>query len=139
MSMHYYSCNGYGMYLNENEYDKFKEKYAALHNLGHDDVDVEDAFYYDDSFNAGFAMLNDDLFDGRGICHLETGHEKDDDDFADGFFMFSDRQGSIFASNSYYSDITEMAGEYKRKFGTYLPDDFDYEAHLAFFSGAQYC
>lgn len=46
---------------------------------------------------------------------------------------------SIFASNSYYSDITEMAGEYKRKFGTYLPDDFDYEAHLAFFSGAQYC
>lgn len=65
--------------------------------------------------------------------------EKYDDNFPDGFFLYADRQGGIFENDQTYPDITTMAGEFKKKFGVYLTKDFDYEAHLAFFSGAQCC
>lgn len=37
--------------------------------------------------------------------------------------------------NTVYSDIHEMADVFKESYGTYLPDTFDYIAHLCHFRG----
>ncbi len=43
------------------------------------------------------------------------------------------------ASCSIYPNITAMADEFRKKLGAYLPEDFDYEGHLAFLCGSQCC
>lgn len=145
MSMHFYGVCGYGMFLNNDEYDHFCDAYAATKNIPDEDMeycDVMDKFYDDGAFGAGFTDLDDDTFDGRSIRHLDgRQHAEDDDDFADGFFLFSDRQGGVLAKSAscIYPDITAMADEFRKKFSTYLPDDFDYEGHLAFLRGSQCC
>ena len=152
MSMHFYGVCGYGMFLNLDEYGHFCDAYAAAKNIPDDDDvrdefdvmdDVMEEFYDDGAFSAGFTDLDDDTFDGRSIRHLDgRHHEEDDDDFVDGFFLFSDRQGGILikgASCSIYPTIAAMADEFRKKFSAYLPENFDYEGHLAFLLGSQCC
>lgn len=148
MSMHNYGVCGYGMFLNADEYDQFCDAYAAAKNIPADDdvmedCDVMEEFYDDGAFSAGFTDLNDDTFDGRSISHLDCRqHEEDNDDFIDGFFLFSERQGGVLAKSascSIYPNITAMADEFRKKFSTYLPEDFDCEGHLAFLCGSQCC
>ena len=142
MSMHNFGVCGYGMFLNLDEYGLFCDAYAGAKNIPDDD-DVMDAFDDDGAFGAGFIDLNDDTFDGRSIRHLDgRQHEEDDDEFIDGFFLFSERQGGILvkgASCSIYPTIAAMADEFRKKFSAYLPEDFDYEGHLAFLIGSQCC
>lgn len=142
MSMHNFGVCGYGMFLNLDEYGHFCDAYAAAKNIP-DDYDAMDEFDTDGAFGAGFTDLNDDTFDGRSIRHLDgRQHEEDDNEFIDGFFLFSERQGGILvkgASCSIYPDITAMADEFRKKFSAYLPEDFDYEGHLAFLIGSQCC
>lgn len=143
MSMHNFGVCGYGMFLNLDEYGLFCDAYAASKKNIPDDDDVMDAFDDDGAFGAGFIDLNDDTFDGRSIRHLDgRQHEEDDDEFIDGFFLFSERQGGILvkgASCSIYPTIAAMADEFRKKFSAYLPEDFDYEGHLAFLIGSQCC
>ena len=142
MSMHSYGVCGYGMYLNADEHDQFCGAYAAAKNIPNEDTVVEE-FYDDSAFSAGFTDLNDDTFDGRSISHLDgRQHEEDNDDFIDGFFLFSERQGGVLAKSASCSicpNITAMADEFRKKFSTYLPEDFDCEGHLAFLCGSQCC
>lgn len=142
MSMHFYGVCGYGMFLNADEYGHFCDAYAAAKNIPDDD-NVMDKFNDDGAFGAGFTDLDDDTFDGRRIWHLDgRQHEEDDDEFIDGFFLFSERQGGILvkgASCSIYPTIAAMADEFRKKFSAYLPEDFDYEGHLAFLIGSQCC
>ena len=142
MSMHNYGVCGYGMFLNADEYGHFCDAYAAAKNIPDDD-NVMDKFNDDGAFGAGFTDLDDDTFDGRRIWHLDgRQHEEDNDEFIDGFFLFSERQGSVLAnpaSCSIYPNITAMADEFRKKFSAYLPENFDYEGHLAFLIGSQFC
>ena len=142
MSMHNYGVYGYGMFLSDDEYDQFCDAYAAAKNIPDED-DVIEEFYSDRAFDTSFAELNDDTFDERSICHLDgRQHEEDDDDFIDGFFLFSERQGGVLAKSascSIYPNIAAMADEFRKKFSAYLPGDFDYEGHLAFLCGSQCC
>lgn len=131
MLMHYYGVHGYGLYLNDQEYKRFADAYATTKNIEFGDVAIE----------LDGVSLDDDTFDGREVWHLdEKPHEEDGDDFVDGFFLFSTCQGSVLSSSRHcYPDIATMASEFKTEYGTYLPKDFDYEAHLACLTGAQYC
>lgn len=140
--------DGYGMFLNADEYDHFCDAYAAAKNIPDDDdvmehCDAMKEFYDDGAFNAGFAKLDDDTVDEKSIRHLDgRPHEEDDDDFADGFFLFSERQGGVLAKSTsccLYPNIAAMADEFRKKFSAYLSEDFDYEGHLAFFCGSQCC
>lgn len=139
--------DGYGMFLNADEYNHFCEAYAAAKNIP-DNNDVKEycnamkEFYDDGAFTAGFAKLDDDTVDRRRIRHLDGRQHEEDNDFADGFFLFSERQGGILAKStscSLYSNIAAMADEFRKKFSTYLPETFDYEGHLAFLCGSQCC
>lgn len=140
--MHLNADDGYGMFLNADEYGQFCNAYAVTKNIPDEDTVVEE-FYDDKAFDAGFAVLDDDIFDWRSIRHLDgRQHEEDGDNFVDGFFLFSDRQGGILAKSTsccIYPNIAAMADEFRKKFSTYLPEDFDYEGHLAFLSISQYC
>ena len=135
---HYFGTNGYGLFLNMQEYEDFKKAYSEINDVW----DAEDAFYRDDAFNAGFAILCEDSYDGRSICHFADIDGENDEDFADGLFLFAERQGGVLAKSascSIYPNITAMADEFRKKFSTYLPEDFDCEGHLAFLCGSQCC
>lgn len=127
--MHLNADDGYGMFLNADEYGQFCNAYAVTKNIPDEDTVVEE-FYDDKAFDAGFAVLDDDIFDWRSIRHLDgRQHEEDGDNFVDGFFLFSDRQGGILAKSTsccIYPNIAAMADEFRKKFSTYLPEDFDY-------------
>ena len=132
---------GYGMFLNNDEYDQFCDAYAATKNIPDEDTVVEE-FYDDKAFDTGFAVLDDDTFDERSIRHLDGRQHEEDDNFVDGFFLFSERQGGVLAKSTsccLYPNIAAMADEFRKKFSTYLPEDFDYEGHLAFLCVSQYC
>ena len=131
MSMHYYGTHGYGLYLNDQEYKRFADAYAAAKNIEIDEIE----------FEVEGVCLNDDTFDGREVWHLDgQPHEEDGDDFVNGFFLFCRKSGSILLSHKQYCypDIESMANEFRADYSAYLPKNFDYEAHLVCLTGAQY-
>lgn len=134
---HYFGTNGYGLFLNMQEYEDFKKAYSEINDV----QDAEDAFYSDDVFNAGFAILCEDPYDGRSICHFADIDGENDEDFADGLFLFAEKQGAIFLEDRSraYANMNEMEEEFKAKFGKYLPGNFSYVDHIAWLNAAQYC
>lgn len=137
MSDHYYGEHGYGMYLNTDEADKFITEFAKQNDLDKD-------YKYDIVNSISGTELNDDRYDGRGILALDRNNSGIDNDFADGIFIYANKQGAIFnkldvISDDTYSDIHEMSEEFRNDFGKYLPKEFNYEAHMVEFYGAAFC
>ena len=143
MSMHYAGESGYGMFLNNDEAVNFLTEYAKTHDPEYDpDDDYYDPmmFVYEEE-SLCLSDLTDDDYDMRGIRHLNRDrvHPEDEDDFIDGIFLYSEKQGSIVAgSDSLYDSLEEMADEFRKTYGDSLPDDFDYIDHLCFFRGANF-
>lgn len=81
------------------------------------------------------------LFDERKVRHLDgKPHKEDGMSFCEGVFFFSERQGSVLLDpDAGYRDLSDMADEFRKKFGAYLPDGFDFASHLAEFSGTFVC
>lgn len=142
---------GYGMFLNEKEVLAFAEKYVhsseyQQHALSYaldvqcDPADPEYAqnilSYAQDALN--FTVVDNDLYSLRNIAHLDgKAHDEDGDDFAYGAFFYAKKMGAITRdSDDLYDSIDEMAEEFQKKFGAYLPDGFDFVGHLCFIRGA---
>lgn len=87
-------------------------------------------------------FFSDDNYDMRNIIHLKSrATDTDDmDDFVTGAFFYAQKQGSILVNDekNCYSSLSEMANEFQETLGEYLPNDFDYEAHLCWFCGANF-
>ena len=129
MSMHYDGECGYGLFLNSDEADAYADAFAEKNGLDIDDVFVD----------SGASYLSDDNYDMRSVYKLNS-HPSDGDEFVDGAFFYADKQGSIVLNDekNCYHSLSEMAEEFKKKMGDYLPADFDYLEHLCWFRGANY-
>lgn len=153
---HYIGTNGFGIYLDWDEFVDFTMSYARQHDIpvgNIDKDDFEDAELYrvlsmctqmwkNDKAIENYDIL-DDHFDGSDVYYLDY-YTREGDGFVYGFILYSYRQGRIFdhpeeesPDLQTYKDIHEMAHEFRKRIGQYLPKDFDYEDHLATFSGAQ--
>ena len=134
MSMHYAGETGYGLFLNEEEADAYAKAYAEKNET---DDDIYTVFY-----DNGASFFSDDNYDMRNIIHLKSrATDTDDmDDFVTGAFFYAQKQGSILVNDekNCYSSLSEMANEFQETLGEYLPNDFDYEAHLCWFCGANF-
>lgn len=138
MSMHYDGEHGYGMYINMDEAAVFWKNYLRMHPEELDSYDEEDAENgICDHFDC--SIINDNNYDCRDIYSLGKNMEFDFDESAEGVFFYSIKQGDIFGrEDRCYKDIDEMINEFKKWLGKYLPEDFDYEGHMAHFSGAAF-
>ncbi|MCI5760063.1 MAG: hypothetical protein MR218_08440, partial [Eubacterium sp.] len=127
MSMHFGGEQGYGLFLNTEEAEAFVHKYATTNFLSEDEDE------YDVYCEIGASDLCDDRYDIRQIWHLDgKAHKEDGDTFVDGIFLYAEKQGCIVLDHSddAYANLFEMADEFRQAYGNYLPDDFDYVAHL---------
>lgn len=139
MSELYFGISGYGMFLNTSERDAFCRAYGAANQIATENKYGDD--FSEVTYELDCSDLTDGSFEGRDIRHLDgKPHEKDGDDFCEGLFLYADRQGSIFGTpGRCYRNIHEMADEFRQKYAVYLPEDFGFEAHMAFFLGALSC
>lgn len=155
--IHYVGTNGYGLYMDWEEFVDFAVSYARQHDIPVRDIDRDD--FYDTKFRKllstlsqiwdrdkaieDYSIIDDQHFDGSDIYSLDC-YARDGDGFVYGFVLYSYRQGRIFdnpekeyPSIQTYKNMHEMADEFKKRIGRYLPKDFDYERHLVIFSGAE--
>jgi len=139
MSCATYGQNGYGMFLNVSEMAAFCRAYAKANQMNVDDDDFSEVICELDSSD----LTDEGCYDGneRTISHLDgKPHEEDGNEFCEGLFLYADRQGNIFAKpDCSYRNIHEMADEFRKKFEAYLPENFDFEAHMAHYAGAVTC
>lgn len=83
---------------------------------------VGDAAYFDESADTMFIPV-----DGKPGEYIENHN----------LFVFSaDRQPDPFAAQYTKESVVE---EFRKKLGRYLPDGFDYMAHIGFFTCTVYC
>ena len=132
MSMHWGGETGFGMFLNEEEAASFEHAFAAKNELYDDAVC--------DYIGVSVSVLSDDEYDLRHVWHLDgRQHAEDNDNFVYGVFLYATKQGGITGTAKIYTDLNEMADEFRQTYGSYLPDDFDYLSHLCFLLGAKIC
>lgn len=118
---------GFGMFLNEEEAASFEHVFAEKEGL------YEDAVF---DYIGENSVLSDAEYDMRHVWHL-NGEMEDNDNFVYGVFLYSKRQGGITSTAKIYTDLDEMADEFRQRYGMYLPDNFDYVGHLCFLLGAK--
>ena len=133
MSSHYWVERGYGMFITNEEAKNMVVEYMTQTDSTDDIEDVlEDILH--EQFNA--SVVNDDCYDGRETISLADGYGRD---FVNGVLLYGSKIiGTIFADEAKtecYKNIDDMAGDFKNKYGKYLPTDFDYKAHLVEFRG----
>ena len=130
MNMHWGPEMGFGMFLNEDEASSFAQVYADKNGI------YADAAF--DFFGNENAVLSNDDYDLRHVWHLDgRSHKEDDDDFVYGVVLYSKRQGGITSTANIYTNLDEMANEFRDRYGDYLPQNFDYLGHLCFLMGAK--
>lgn len=131
MTVHCGGEQGYGLFLNEEEAAAFEHAYATTHFLYEDGVCDE----------IGASVLCDENYDLRQIWHLDKKpHKEDGEDFVNGIFLYAEKQSNIILNSpdDAYRDLSEMADEFRKTYGNYLSDDFDYTAHLCYLLGASF-
>lgn len=145
-----YDCpvSGYGLYLNKKETKAFMEKYLNKTEITDDDIsDIETKLFQDSQVKAilitrtvDFHLNVETYFE---VCKTKNkaprftniGKEITEDNT---LFFETDKQGSLFETNdetSVYRTKEEFINEFKEKIGEFLPDNFDYIAHLAYCRG----
>lgn len=136
--MHRNIEHGFGMYLNKWETKQFARAYAKI--ADGDDGKIDLSVIMDEIFcDLGASVLNKADYALAEVNHLDDQiHDEDLDAICEGLFFYSKRQGSIFGDPLFsvtYKNAAEMAAEFRKEYGQYLPEKFDYKAHLVEFSG----
>lgn len=127
MSIREYSIHGYGLFISDEE-----------EIMKHLVVEAEESYGILEDFCTEFngVVLDDDHYEARDVYLLKS---RKLEELANGVFFFASRHGGIFAGDDeVYSSPEEMAKEFSELIGEYLPENFDYEAHLAELTGS-YC
>lgn len=122
MSMNYYPCHEYGLYIPKDDFNHLIQKYKEVNDLNElDDNEVID--YYLEARDI------DDTYNDYNACTLLIDRTEE----IEGYFLPSQKNGSIFKSDTHllYNTPQDMADEFKAEFGELLPKDFDYVKNLA--------
>ena len=130
MSEVYGAEAGYGLVLVADERQDFVKKLAALRGYPEEDALVDEE-------------ISDLSYDGYESWHVvflaNTGLVSDDSD-EDACFIYSKKQGGVTNDPAnLYSNLDEMADEFRKEYGDCLPPDFDYIAHLGFLRASYAC
>lgn len=82
-----------------------------------------------------FVRFMDDEFDGKRFKPAieDAGEEREHENM---LTFWAEKQPNPFSTAYTKESIVE---EFKDRIGEFLPDDFDYLAHIGYFSGCVYC
>lgn len=133
MSMRDYAVDDYGLLLTEET-----AKIIALKAL--DEIDEENDGYGYELYDAGLCEYIGE-FTGEAIYIEDNG---EDDWRRSGEYYRGDRIYYVNVSEhptlfkAAYSSINELIEEFKEKVGDYLPEDFDYRAHIRHIVGTYF-
>ena len=122
MSMNYYPCHEYGLYIPKDDFNHLIQKYKEVNDLNELDDDEVIDYYLE-------ARDIDDTYNDYNACTLLIDRTEE----IEGYFLSSQKNGSIFKSDTHllYNTPQDMADEFKAEFGELLPKDFDYVKNLA--------
>ena len=122
MSMNYYPCHEYGLYIPKDDFNHLIQKYKEVNDLNELDDDEVIDYYLE-------ARDIDDTYNDYNACTLLIDRTEE----IEGYFLPSQKNGSIFRSDTHllYNTPQDMADEFKTEFGELLPKDFDYVKNLA--------
>ena len=122
MSMNYYPCHEYGLYIPKDDFNHLIQKYKEVNNLNELDDDEVIDYYLE-------ARDIDDTYNDYNACTLLIDRTEE----IEGYFLPSQKNGSIFKSDTHllYNTPQDMADEFKAEFGELLPKDFNYVKNLA--------
>ena len=122
MSMNYYPCHEYGLYIPKDDFNHLIQKYKEVNDLNELDDDEVIDYYLE-------ARDIDDTYNDYNTCTLLIDRTEE----IEGYFLPSQKNGSIFKSDTHllYNTPQDMADEFKAEFGELLPKDFDYVKNLA--------
>ena len=126
MSMNNWPEYGFGLMLNEEESKRFCKKYSEVEKDNKDVYDVE--------ADIDCCRYYSDEFDGRNFWGANGNIN---DEWITGLFFYADRQPGAFTTAYLNMDICIC--EFKEKIGQYMPDDFNWEDHIGYFSASIYC
>ena len=122
MSMNYYPCHEYGLYIPKDDFKHLIQKYKEVNDLNELDDDEVIDYYLK-------ARDIDDTYNDYNACTLLIDRTEE----IEGYFLPSQKNGSIFRSDTHllYNTPQDMADEFKAEFDELLPKDFDYVKNLA--------
>jgi hypothetical protein len=123
MNTTFTGINKIGLFLNEEEAEKFITRKAA-----EEEVSTEELLEISEADN--HCVVVDYRFVSGSIQWLDGNPEP----LQDGLLIFARRQGGLLKGSG-YRNPSEMAEEFKGRYGKYLPDNFDYTAHIARVTG----
>lgn len=130
MSMRSYAAEGYGLIINEELFDIIKKK-AIEEDPETADMEMYDLFEH----LFGYVSCYGDC-EGE-FLKLDSWETQGDFCADEEFYILDlDKYPSIFKTA--YSSMDEVVAEIKGKAGKYLPEDFDYEKHIAHFVGTYF-
>ena len=130
MSMMYYPCHEYGLYIPKDDFNHLIQRYKEVNDL----TDVDDIEIIDEYLEARDI---DDAYDHMyNACTLLIDRTEE----IEGYFLPSQKNGSIFRSDTHllYNTPQDMADEFKAEFGELLPKEFDYVKNLAIYEYVYY-
>lgn len=136
MSNHNWAEHGMGLVLSVNDpvTNVFVKAVAKAFNE-RDDLDTSDIPELFEHANVGCVRYYDDEMDGKTFHPVINGHGESFEH--DNMLVFwAEMQPEPF--KAVYTEAS-LADEFRRKIGKYLSDDFDYMAHIGYFSCSIYC
>jgi len=140
MSSHWAPEFGYGMFLNFEEAEAMAKKSFRVKG-GITGQEESDTSYWDlrEYFDGACSIISrEELYDITGVKYLATGNTEE---YVEGVMFYGSKSGTVFqdkAESDCYKDIHEMIEEFRETYGKCLPTDFDYEAHMVQFWGANW-
>jgi hypothetical protein len=129
-----YAVDDYGLLLTE-------ETLKTIASIACEDFyNLEDGEYGDALYDEGLCEYIGD-FTGESIHIDDNGYDdnwKNGEDYSGDriFYMPAGLCPTLFKAA--YKSVDELINEFKSKLGEYLPDDFDYRAHIRHIVGTYY-
>jgi hypothetical protein len=126
----YYPCHEYGLYIPEHDFEHLLKQYKKENDL----EDVDDIKIIDEYLEA--KNIEDTYNNMYNACTRLI----DQTEEVNGYFLPSQKSGSIFKSDTHllYNTPQDMADEFKAEFGELLPKDFNYAKNLALYEYVYY-
>ena len=133
------NCNwseyGFGLVLNDDEAEALRKE-VVKKNFPEFDIDMHSIWELPENFETIIPSLcvryYDEDMDGKSF-HGCKGNEE----YGNMLVFWAENQPDAFKAA--YGSIEETVKEFRKKIGKYLPDTFDYPAHIGYFSCCVYC
>lgn len=140
MSTHWWGSSGYGMFLDIDEANAMAKKYFEEDENDEPPISNGEASWCDlQEYISDYADVIDreDRFDGTAVRYLSDGT---DEELVQGVMIYANRGGAIFLDDAdekhCFKNLQDMADYFRKEYGKYLPEDFDYKRHMVEFWGA---